>query len=101
VPDTHWTSKYRSRAGHSPYNGAENAASTFTVQDYSGVLTLFLITAGVVDPGFLYIKPLPTYHLEVKSTRGGIDSEFTLTSAQFERVSLVSFCKKRGLMPFV
>jgi hypothetical protein len=86
VPDTHWTSKYRTRAGHSPYNDAEDSASTFTIPDDSGFLTAFLICAGVVDVGFLDIKPLPTYHLEVKSSRGEIESAFTLTSAQFERV---------------
>jgi hypothetical protein len=92
VPDIHWTSKYRARAGHSPYTGAENTESTFTIPDHSGVLTAFLICAGALDAGFLNIKALPTYHLEVKSSKGGIESAFTLNSAQFERVRYF-FCK--------
>ena len=86
IPEEHWTSKHRTRAGHSQYSGAENAASTFTIPDHSGMLTAFLIRSDAVDAEFRNIKPPPTYHLEVKSSRGGIESGFTLESAQFERV---------------
>lgn len=98
MPDIHWTSKYRTRAGHSPYNDGENTASTFTIPDQSGVLTAFLIRAEVLDARFLNLRPPPTYHLEVKSSRGEIESEFTLNSAQFERVRFYLFflCKKSG-----
>lgn len=100
MPGEHWTSKYRTRAGHSPYTRAENDASSFTIPDHSGVLTAFLVCAGVVDAEFMHIKPLPTYHLEVKSSRGEMESAFTLTSAQFERVRYFVCLKERSLVPF-
>ena len=85
-PNVHWTSKHRRREGHTEYTGAAGAASSFTIKDTTGAFTNFLVESGSVDATFREVRPYPTYHLEVKSTRSGPNAEFSMDSFQFERV---------------
>lgn len=94
MPDRHWTSRFRTSSGYSPYSGGTDDASAFTIPDRDGVLTTFLVQQGVLDAVLLEARPLPTYHLEVKSSGGEIGSAFNFSSAQFDRVRH-SFAKWR------
>lgn len=81
----HWTSKLRSMAGFKSYDEAEDTNATFTFRDKTGILTSYLVEIGfeaAEDWGHS-----PTYHIEVKGTKGPLSTPFQITPAEFERVS--------------
>lgn len=79
-----WTSKYRTKAKFPRFysNGAENPS--FKFKDVGASFTQLLAKEDF--PGAKnWMKSPPTYHIDVKSTRGDIHSQFTVTPAQFQR----------------
>jgi hypothetical protein len=86
VPANHWTSKLRHKAqqGLLEYYGNEDGTSSFTIPDHSGAFTRCLIEENLADAN-QWLEVPPVYHLEVKTTVADIRSEFSMTSAQFDR----------------
>jgi len=81
-PMKHWTSKNRTISGFSVFD--ENNHASFTLPDPSGTFTAFLMYAGNPEAAAWESRP-PTYHLEVKSTLGGLHSNFVFETAEFSR----------------
>jgi hypothetical protein len=83
-PEEHWTSKLRGKAGYSPFYHSMESYSTFTIADHSGKFTA-LMARGHPDIEDWAVTP-PKWHLEVKTTSGNQEAEFTMTNAQLDRV---------------
>jgi len=84
--ETHWTSPLRERAGIEPFTGVPGSCSAFTIEDRNGQYIDLFAKSGIPEARSWRSRP-PTWHIEVKSTRRGLNEEFSLTPAQFERVS--------------
>jgi hypothetical protein len=84
-PEQHWTSRHRTTIGYAPlsFEGPHNTHASFTIDDSAGVFTEFLTKVTKVAEGWLS-KP-PTYHLEVKTTAGGLLDEFNMSHMEFVR----------------
>ena len=88
-PLKHWTSRHRTVMGYPPSYYDEGMRASFSFADIHGDFTKYLIQSGHNAPYEWFKKP-PTYHLEVKSSEEGLEKEFTMSSAQFERVGVVA-----------
>jgi len=80
----HWTSKYRTRANFPRFYFNGNETPSFKFKDVGASFTQLLAKEdfpGAKD----WVKSPPTYHIDVKSTRGDIHAQFTITPAQFQR----------------
>ena len=84
VAGEYWTSPHRIRAGLSPLVISEDT-STITLKDASAIWTKAMAASGYSDAGAWLACP-PTWHIEVKTTRGHVGEDFTLSAAQFEKV---------------
>jgi hypothetical protein len=86
-PQEHWTSKRRTLAGHShlPFEGPYPNKATFTIDDKTSTLTQYL--TNFTDSAESWLTKPPIYHLEVKTTKGGLGDEIAMSSNEFERVS--------------
>jgi hypothetical protein len=89
-PEAHWTSHWRHRSGLDPFKGDENKFCTFTIADDAGssAFTQLLIRNGHKKASSW---KNPTYHIEVSTTEGGVESAFTLDPFQVEKVGFTSF----------
>src|SRR5436305_1113884 len=67
IPDEHWTSNLRTKAGHTAFTD-ERGKSSFTIVDTDGLFTTIIAENGYPDARAWRSRP-PTWHLEVKSTR--------------------------------
>lgn len=88
-PEYHWTSKRRNKIPYMelpPFQGDENSNASFTLSDVHGKFAKFLLDEGCPDAEH-WLKRRPVYHLEVKSTEGGIESEFPFSDENVRRVS--------------
>ncbi|KAI1109780.1 hypothetical protein F5Y14DRAFT_392608 [Nemania sp. NC0429] len=81
IPNKHWTSRLRSRNGHSQYHAKEQDCSTFTICENNGRLGELVTRTGA---GIL-LGGSCKFHIEVCATRGDLHSLFTLSSSQYER----------------
>ena len=86
VPEEHWTSSRRTRAGHPPSTN-NDGLSAFTIKDTQGAWTEIVARSGYPEAGAWKTRP-PTWHIEVKTTKGPLAEEFTLSAAQFEKASI-------------
>ncbi|EFW15019.1 hypothetical protein CPSG_08207 [Coccidioides posadasii str. Silveira] len=82
-PKTDWTSPLRSRAGYAPFNDPEGCWTTFTLRDKTSAFTEFL-THRVVEHAGVLAYSHSTYHIEVQTTKGGINEPFQFNSAKLE-----------------
>jgi hypothetical protein len=80
-----WTSRHRTTSGYSPlpFEGPHSSHAAFTISDTSSAFTQFLTKLTKSADSWL-AKP-PTYHLEVKTTAGGLLDEFNLSHGEFVR----------------
>ena len=85
VPQSHWTSCLRSRAGHKPYDLEDQTVSTFTLPDIRGRLLSFL--RGENHQGFRSLTPGTVFHIQVVYSVGNTSSAFDISSQQVEKVS--------------
>lgn len=86
-PEDHWTNPLRSRAGHREFSDPNAWHAAFTIPDPNGILTNAMCKAGHVSPDWL--ESPPSWHFEVETTEGGLDSPFYLTNSQVDRVSFL------------
>jgi hypothetical protein len=84
-PEEHWTSSRRTRAGIAPPANCDSS-SAFTIRDTQGTWTEIVARSGYPEAGAWRSRP-PTWHIEVKTTRGPLAEEFTLSAAQFDKAS--------------
>lgn len=85
LPEEHWTSPLRTKAGLSPIPSPTPTQSSFTIKDIDGIWTMAVAKLGYPDAGAWASRP-PTWHIEVKTTRGPVTEEFVFSGPQFERV---------------
>jgi hypothetical protein len=84
-PRQHWTSKRRARAGLPTFSSnSPDSHSTFKFSDVNGTFAQLLIDDSFLAAKNWLISP-PTYHIDVKSTKGDFRSEFSISPAQFRR----------------
>ncbi|KAG0645662.1 hypothetical protein D0Z07_8708 [Hyphodiscus hymeniophilus] len=83
-PSQHWTSKLRSKANIPTFSNDQKATSTFKFADVSGTFTQ-LLKDGQYPGASSWVTHPPTYHIDVKSTRGDVHSEFYVSPVQFQR----------------
>lgn len=79
-----WTSSLRERAGLPAFRGNEKDYSDFEYHDRMGLLRTALVAAGA---GGLPGRPGVKYHLEVKTTLGGLTTRFFVSKFQRDMVS--------------
>ncbi|KAK4123607.1 hypothetical protein N657DRAFT_633853 [Parathielavia appendiculata] len=90
-PETHWTSRFRSRCGHRLFSGVvHEICAAFTIDEVKIVdkMTAFLIEHGRSgNPGWKekLRATQPVYHIDVAVSAGG-SSSFVITSSQVERM---------------
>lgn len=86
IPEKHWTSAMRSRAGHKPFEGGSNPKiSSFTLIDSSGRLKKFLDRRG-----YGRVDSLGTgsrFHIQVAFAEEGHEAAFEMPAAQVAMVS--------------
>jgi hypothetical protein len=95
VPNEHWTSNLRAKAGYTEFTG-ERDESSFTLVDTGGLFTTVVARSGYPDAQAWKRRP-PTWHLEVKSTRSGLSEKFYFSTEQFEKVCLNSLLNSPAL----
>ncbi|EXJ77094.1 hypothetical protein A1O3_10252 [Capronia epimyces CBS 606.96] len=87
-PNKHWTSPLRTRDGNKTFSpdrnsdGKPKVYASFTIKDTSKVFTRYL-AQGYSDAAKWVVKP-PVYHLDVKTTAGNLNSEFSVSNAQLK-----------------
>jgi hypothetical protein len=92
-PSQHW-SRQRTR-------GSETPSAAFVLPDQKGILT-YMLSMGGYSRAEKWLANPPTYHIEVKSTSGGICDSFWITPKEFERGrSFVSFNADDGIVKHV
>ena len=90
-PDAHWTSDLRTRNAHKQFvpmrnsEGKKKMYATFTLHDTTKMFTRYL--AQSYPPAAQWMGKPPTYHLDVKTTRGDMSSEFSYDNDQVRMVS--------------
>ena len=86
--DAHWTSNNRNQAfpDKPAFTGKEKEHADFTYKDDQGILTRLLMDKGL-NNGDELLKNPPTYHLEVKSTKGPCDEPFFMSDNQLKMAS--------------
>jgi hypothetical protein len=85
-PEVHWTSQRRISAGHSAPEATDDTFA-FTINDtegVSGVWTEIMACSGYPAARAWRARP-PTWHIIVKTTRGNLSEEFSLTAVQFDK----------------
>ena len=87
-PEEHWTSPLRSRKeGMAPYDVSRaKKTSAFTIVDADGAWTTLAAQSGVPSASDWMSEP-PTWHFDVKATRGPLAERFVMEPAEFENVS--------------
>ncbi|KAK3897311.1 hypothetical protein C8A05DRAFT_48025 [Staphylotrichum tortipilum] len=81
IPEKHWTSAMRSRAGHKPFEGGSNPKiSSFTLIDSSGRLKEFLDRLGHRRVNSLGAGS--RFHIQVAFAEGGHNVAFEMPAAQ-------------------
>ncbi|KAL2408478.1 hypothetical protein ABEF93_003919 [Exophiala dermatitidis] len=99
-PNTHWTSPLRTRDGYKPFvtilnsEGKAKIYASFTLEDTSKLFTRYL-AQNYPEAAKWVIKP-PVYHLDVKTTTGGLNSEFSLSNAQVKMARTYSISTGEG-----
>jgi hypothetical protein len=85
-PLIHWTSRLRSRVDLMPYESDDITRSSFTIKDVTGTFTNLLVRNGcsIATSWHQY----PTYHIEVNTSEGGLQSMFCLDPHQVNKVGL-------------
>ena len=84
-----WTSRLRVENGHPPFTERERDFTDFTYLDTHGHMKEFLLRAGLdLNPAY---ASNTTYHLEVKTTTGGVGEIFYVSQNQ---VNMVRFLRK-------
>ncbi|KIW22318.1 uncharacterized protein PV07_12215 [Cladophialophora immunda] len=87
-PDVHWTSSLRTRNGHKAFirgqntNGKSKLYASFTITDTSGMFSRYV--AECYPEARRWIKRPPVYHLDVRTTKGDLASEFSYSNAQWK-----------------
>jgi hypothetical protein len=84
-PEQHWTSRHRTTSGYSPlpFEGPHSTNANFTIDDSAGTFTQFLTK--LTKSAECWLSKPPTYHLEVKTTAGGLLVQFNLSHTEFIR----------------
>ncbi|KAL2419264.1 hypothetical protein ABEF95_003141 [Exophiala dermatitidis] len=96
-PNKHWTNPLRTRDGYKPFatilnsDGKAKIYASFTLEDTSKLFTRYL-AQNYPEAAKWVIKP-PVYHLDVKTTTGGLNSEFLLSNAQVKMARTYSISK--------
>lgn len=85
LPNLHWTSIFRSKAGHQPCSISAEEASTFTIQDTENQLQEFFHLHN--HEKARHISTQSTFHLQVAISSGSFDSSFKLESVHVKKVS--------------
>src|SRR5436305_10617367 len=87
VPEEHWTSSRRTRAGLAPLIN-NDGSSAFTLKDTQGAQAWTEIVECSGHPEVRAWRTCPpTWHIDVKTTRGPLAEKFTLSAAQFDKAS--------------
>ncbi|OAL17688.1 hypothetical protein AYO22_11344 [Fonsecaea multimorphosa] len=87
-PNLHWTSNLRTRNRHKPFirernsHGKSRLYATFTLADTSGMFSRYV--AECYPEARRWIKRPPVYHLDVRTTKGDLSSEFCYSNAQWK-----------------
>ncbi|KIW93628.1 uncharacterized protein Z519_06233 [Cladophialophora bantiana CBS 173.52] len=87
-PDDHWTHSLRARNGHKNFvreqnnNGKPKLYASFTVNDTSKMFTRYV--AECYPEAKRWIKRPPVYHLDVRTTKGDLNSEFSYSNDQWK-----------------
>ena len=68
-----------------------STTASFTIDDQTSALTLYL--TNFTDSAESWVAKPPIYHLQVKTTKGGLGDEFTVSSNKFERVSCIEISR--------
>jgi len=68
-------------------HGRGRKASSFTIVDSDGAWTVLAAQSGASD----WISEPPTWHFDVKATRGPLTERFPMTPAEFENVRMLLF----------
>jgi hypothetical protein len=88
-PNTHWTSRLRTRAGNASLDDqTDHASFTFAGEVVSSQITQILARYGYPEATSGRLLT-PTYHFEVAVTLDDQSDSFHLHIAQFERVSAI------------
>ncbi|KAF8849225.1 hypothetical protein BDZ45DRAFT_240473 [Acephala macrosclerotiorum] len=91
-PRQHWTSIRRAKAKFPAFHPKNNAAFVFS--DTSGSFTQLLASHEFPTAKNWITRP-PTYHIDVKATRGDLKSEFVISQQEFERARELSIMMQR------
>ncbi|KAI9054809.1 hypothetical protein LZ554_001954 [Drepanopeziza brunnea f. sp. 'monogermtubi'] len=95
----HWLSAHRRLASFpsfpSPSSQSPNTHSTFKFPDPSGAFT-HLLAQTAYPPAVHWTAQPPTYHIDVKSSVGGLASEFAVTGAELRRAKEMSGVVRMG-----
>lgn len=87
-PTTHWTSHLRTRDGNKPFapdrnsDGKVKMYANFTITDETKLFTRYL-AQGYPATAKWIVRP-PLYHLDVKTTAGDLNSEFSFSNSQIK-----------------
>ena len=88
VPETHWTSPLRSKAGLSPFSKDDRTTSTFTIEDVHGSFSNLLTKNGYRKAAKW--RPFPTFYVEVVPSEGDLMEVFCLDPDQVRKVSTIA-----------
>jgi hypothetical protein len=89
VPEKHWTSVHRTKAGLSEFETTDGKyGAAFTIpDDPTHKFARILAQQYGQNANNIWQRAPKKWHLEVKASYGGMSDEFSLTWEQFERVS--------------
>jgi hypothetical protein len=96
VPETHWTSPLRSKAGLSPFSKDDRTTSTFTIEDVHGSFSNLLTKNGYRKAAKW--RPFPTFYVEVVPSEGDLMEVFCLDPDQVRKVSTIARYLYDGLV---
>ncbi|KAF2475109.1 uncharacterized protein BDR25DRAFT_99983 [Lindgomyces ingoldianus] len=89
-PTKHWTSIHRIHSGHPAYTSPNELTASFTIPHTSTclastLLTQYLYLVQNFSPAQEWLLEPPNFHIEVKTTTGGLASDFVFSNEEFER----------------
>ncbi|ORX95880.1 hypothetical protein BCR34DRAFT_187331 [Clohesyomyces aquaticus] len=89
-PVKHWTSIHRIHSGYPAYTFPNALTASFTILHSSTclaatLLTQYLCLVQQFTPARDWLLEPPNYHIEVKTTTGGLESDFVFSNEEFER----------------
>ncbi|KAF2679081.1 hypothetical protein K458DRAFT_408347 [Lentithecium fluviatile CBS 122367] len=83
IPEVHWTSSLRSKAGLLPFLKGKMTTSTFTINDLHGTFSKILANNGYKVASSW--RPSPTFHIDVVPSEGDLTEAFCLDPNQVRK----------------